>query len=179
MHPLACDRATLIPLLFRETDRAQRMKAPLSLMALSPFELGMVNRLDRTANCEDAMGQIAERASRFLRSYDLIGRIALDEFLLALPDCDGFNASVVAARLRKDLFAKPLRIARQQIQFSASFGVATSFGRSPIVVMREAESALQAARMEAPGSIHCYASCPETEDEAAELLLPSAHSIAT
>ena len=58
MDPLGYDRATLIPLLFRETDRSQRMRAPLCLMAICPFELSLITGLNRTAVCEDAMRQI-------------------------------------------------------------------------------------------------------------------------
>jgi hypothetical protein len=59
----------------------------------------------------------------------------------------------LAERLRIDLFAERVRIAGQQIQLSACFAVASSNNRSPIVVLREMEAALQSARANGPWAI--------------------------
>jgi hypothetical protein len=73
----------------------------------------------------------------------------------------------LAERLRIDLFAEPVQIARQQISLSACFAVTSSNGRPPIVVLREVESALQSAREEGPGSIRCLFNGAEIENEVA------------
>jgi diguanylate cyclase (GGDEF)-like protein len=151
------DRAELIATLFRETDRAQRMKTPLCLIALCIVELDEVNRLSGVSACDDAIRQIAERTKRILRSYDLSGRAAFNEILLALPGCGHMDAAILADRLRISFIAAPFHVARQEIALSACFGVASSDGRSPIVMLREAESAMQSAREKGPGSIHYFA----------------------
>jgi two-component system, cell cycle response regulator len=161
----AYDRADLISALFRETDRAQRMKTTLSLIVFCIVELSEVKNQQGAAACDEAIRQISERATRLLRSYDLLGRLAFNEFLVALPGCDGFNAATLAERLRIHIFTAPFYADQVQIPLSGCFGVASSNGRSPIVVLREAESAMQSASAKGPGSIHCFAAWSETANE--------------
>jgi hypothetical protein len=64
---------------------------------------------------------------------------------------------MLAERLRMDVFSVPLRIGRETVRLSACFGLATSLGRSPVVVLREAEQALGLARQAGPETIQCFA----------------------
>jgi two-component system, cell cycle response regulator len=164
----AYERARLISALFRETDRAQRMKSPLSLIALCIVELDQINHQYGPAACTDLIRQVTERAARLLRSYDLIGRPTFNELLFALPGCDAFNATMLAERLRIRVFAAPFHLAQQQIPLSACFGVASSNGRSPIVVLREAEASMQSARAEGPGSIACFTVSPHDPERSSQ-----------
>jgi len=63
---------------------------------------------------------------------------------------------MLAKRLRVDVFSQPVQLPGKQIQLSACFGIASSNGRSPVVVLREAEKALSAANDRGTGSIHCF-----------------------
>jgi two-component system, cell cycle response regulator len=171
----AYDRADLISALFRETDRAQRMKTPLSLISFCIVELDQINHQFSAAACDDAIRQISERTTRLLRSYDLLGRLAFNELFLALPGCDSFNAATLAERLRIHVFAAPFHAAQQQIPLSACFGIASSNGRSPIVVLREAQRAMQSAEAKGPGSIHCSSACSETAGQAGQHLILTPH----
>ncbi|HWT65754.1 MAG TPA: hypothetical protein VN151_06535, partial [Terracidiphilus sp.] len=47
-------------------------------------------------------------------------------------------------------------IADEVVRLSACFGISTSDGRSPVVVLREAEMSLQAAKLTGPESIQCF-----------------------
>ncbi len=149
------NRSTLLSMLFRETDRVQRLKIPMTLLLFDLDDFGHWNgRLGHEA-CDDLLCQTAERISRQLRSYDLLGRAGNDEFLVALPGCDQNYAVKLAERLRKEAFSTPFHVAGALIRLSACFGIAGSDGRSPVVVLREAEAALQHARHAGPESIHC------------------------
>ena len=152
MRTDAYDRSDLISLLFRETDRAQRMKTPLSLVAFCVFAMELDCR-HRTAPSDDAIRQVAERTRQLVRTYDDLGRIGFDRFLLVLPGCDTFDAMALTERLRIDLFSNPPFIAQQRVLLSACFGIASSNGRSPIVAIREVECALKSAIEKGPGSI--------------------------
>jgi hypothetical protein len=66
---------------------------------------------------------------RLLRTYDLFGRPRTDAFLIGLPGCNLHNAVILAERIRQ--------------------------GRSPLVVLREVERALQRARENGSDSIQC------------------------
>jgi two-component system cell cycle response regulator len=167
------NRETMLAMLFRETDRVQRMKSSLSLLLLDIDDFGHWNSRLGNGACDDLLCQVAGRITRLLRSYDILGRPGKDEFLLALPGCTGVNAVMLAERIRTEVFAVPYRIGADSIRLSACFGIATSTGRSPVVVLREAEQALQWARTAGPESIQCYGDCPHPADPPVTYLSPS------
>jgi diguanylate cyclase (GGDEF)-like protein len=111
--------------------------------------------------CDELLRQVVGRTTRLLRSYDLLGRPGMDEFLVVLPGCSTVNAVMLAERLRLDVFSMPFRVAGESIRLSACVGIATSHGRSPVVVLREAEQALLVAKATGPESIQCSGDFPE------------------
>lgn len=146
-------RDELIATLFRETDRAQRMKTPLALILIGIDEWETWRlRFDQRV-LDDAALEIAGRVARFLRCYDAVGRYGDGEFVLVLPGCTSFNAVSMAERLSQDAFGSSLRLHNEEIRFSACFGVAGSGGRSPLVVLRNAEQAFKIATARGAGSI--------------------------
>ena len=149
------NRETMVEMLFRETDRVQRMQSSLCLVLFDIDDFGHWNsRLGATA-CDDLLCLVVTRANRLLRSYDLLGRVGKDEFLAALPGCSSVNAAMLAERMRLEVFSLPFRLEGESIRLSACFGIAASQGRSPVVVLREAERALQCAKACGPESIEC------------------------
>ncbi len=101
---------------------------------------------------------------RILRSYDLLGRTGKDEFLLALPGCCTINAAMMAERLRIEVFGEPFMVpslAKHEpgeampVKLTACCAVASSRGRSPVVVLREAEQTMALAKRSGPGTIRC------------------------
>ena len=153
-------RETMLTLLFRETDRVQRLRGALCLMVFDIDDFAHWNReLGREA-CDGLLREVSARTGRLLRSYDLLGRMGADEFLLALPGCGTANAAMLAERLRIEVFGEPfaVKVGRTEaasVRLTASFGIAASRGRSPVVVLREAEQALALARQAGPDTIRC------------------------
>ncbi len=154
-------RDTILSLLFRETDRVQRMNTALSVILLDIDDFGHWNSRLGPAACDELLIRVAERIGKLLRSYDLLGRVGKDEFLSVLPGCSAINAILLAERMRTEVFAAPFSLGGHSIRLSACCGIASSQGRSPIVVLREAEEALRVAREFGPETIHCGAGCPE------------------
>jgi len=154
------NREALLGMLFRETDRVQRMKSSLCLILFDVDDFGHWNSTLGAAACDDLLCQVVSRTNRLLRSYDLLGRVGKDEFLVAMPGCGNMNAEMLAERLRQEVFSEPYFLG-ESIRVSACFGIASSHGRSPVVVLREAEQALQCAKAEGPESIHCFRESPE------------------
>ena len=150
------NRETLLAMLFRETDRVQRMKSSLCMILFDIDDFGHWNSRLGSDACDDLLCQVVGRTTRLMRSYDLLGRPGMDEFLVALPGCTPVNAVMLAERLRIDVFCSPFRVAGESIRLSACFGIASSQGRSPVVVLRDAEQALQSAKAAGPESIHCF-----------------------
>ena len=108
-------RDELVSALFCETDRAQRMKMPLALIAI-----GLVDCVRRQAELGENLvrrGSDARSSSgllRLLRCYDSVGRIADGEFVLILPGCSLFNAKTLAERLRDEVFESTGRGQRRE-----------------------------------------------------------------
>ena len=150
------NRETLLSMLFRETDRVQRLKTPLSLLLFDIDDFGHWNSRVGADACDELLCQVTARSTSLLRSYDLIGRTGKDEFLLALPGSGSANAVALAERLRAEVFREPFRVAGESIRLSACFGIAYSRGRSPMVVLREAEQALIRAKNSGAESIECF-----------------------
>ena len=164
------NRATLVALLFRETDRAQRMKTPLSLLGFDVDDFGHWNAQLGAEACDALLRGVAARARRVFRSYDLFGRSGEDEFLAVLPGCTTYDATLLAERLRSEVFSEPFHVYDCAVLLSACFGIACSGGRSPVVVMREAELALREAKATGPEIIRCF----RTSEDAGEEPVPFA-----
>ena len=164
------NRETILSMLFRETDRVQRMKSSLCVILFDIDDFGHWNSRLGSADCDGLLRQTVARAGRLLRSYDLLGRAGKDEFLIGLPGCTTVNAQMLVERLRSEVFSTPFRVAGEAIRLSACFGIATSLGRSPLVVLREAEQALQTAKAAGPESIQCAEESPQSPASAAGFL---------
>jgi len=155
------NRETMLSMIFRETDRVQRMNSSLCMILFDIDDFGHWNSRLGTDACDDLLCQVVARTARLLRSYDILGRPGMDEFLIALPGCSTVNAVMLAERLRIDVFCTPFRVNGDAVRLSACFGIAASGGRSPIVVLREAEQALLVAKASGPESIQCAGDFPE------------------
>lgn len=163
-------RDELIRTVFRETDRAQRMKTALSIILCGADGL---ERLAATLPCAKMARveeQISARVLRVLRCYDTAGWYGDGELGLVLPGCNSFSAVATAERLNSVVFGSPFRAGDEDVALTACFGVAGSGGRSPLVVIRNAENALSMARQRGPGSIERCAY--DAEPDPATLLMP-------
>jgi diguanylate cyclase (GGDEF)-like protein len=165
------NRETILAMLFRETDRVQRMNGSLCMILFDIDDFGHWNARLGASACDELLCQVVSRTARLLRSYDLLGRSGKDEFLVALPGCSTVSALMLAERLRLEVFAPPFRVAGESLRLTACFGIASSQGRSPVVVLREAEQALQWAKEIGPESIQCFSG--QTHDAPASLALLS------
>jgi diguanylate cyclase (GGDEF)-like protein len=150
------NREALLTHLFRETDRVQRLNSSLCLVLFDIDDFGHWNSRLGVEACDELLRMVVRRTSRMLRSYDVLGRPGQDEFLMVLPGCAAENALMLADRLRMDVFSTPFIVDDESIRLSACFGVAVSHGRSPVVVLREAETALQRAREAGPENIKLF-----------------------
>ncbi|KAA6460878.1 diguanylate cyclase [Acidobacteria bacterium AB60] len=158
----AYNRATLLSLLFRETDRAVRSGTSLCGILFDIDDFGHWNARLGSQACDSLLIQSVVRIHRLLRSYDLLGRMGSDDFLAVLPGCSPINAVLLAERLR-DSFAEPVHVAGTAVRLSACFAVAASQGRSPVVLLRELQGALSLARETGPETIQSATDCPAAQ----------------
>jgi diguanylate cyclase (GGDEF)-like protein len=158
------NRETMLSMMFRETDCVQHMNSSLCMILFDIDDFGHWNSRLGSETCDELLCEVVTRTSRLLRSYDLLGRAGKDEFLIALPGCSSVNAVIMAERLRMDVFSTPFRVNGDAIRLSACFGIASSKGRSPVVVLCESEQALLVAKASGPESIQCAGDFPEPND---------------
>lgn len=147
-------REAILDLIFKETDRVQRMQTPVSILLLDVDKFTDLN-LKYNSNVADMLLKLlANRLRRQLRSYDALGRYADDEFVVVLPGCSAAEAAVKAERIRLAVANRPFIVHGNEIPITACLSVAASSGRSPLIVLREAERALTLAKQQGPNSIH-------------------------
>ena len=163
-------RAALLATLFRETDRVQRSKQPLSLVLFAIDDSEHWTARLAKPQWSKVLRTIVERIGGSLRSYDTFGQTGAQEFLLILPGCSILNATLLAERLRGEAFTTPIVAENDSLLLTACFGIATSEGRSPIVVLREAEVALQRAQEGGLESIETFTNSLLGEIEPIEFL---------
>lgn len=149
------NREALLSLIFQETDRVQRMKTDLCLILMDLDGFSRINHEYGYEAGDSVLTELANRFRRQLRSYDLIGRCGEDEFLLAAPGCCRESAVTLAERIRETTLARPFAVGVEATTLTASFGIAASRGRSPLVVLREAERALAEAKLGGKNCVRC------------------------
>ena len=141
------NREAMMRLLFQETDRVQRMRTPLTLMMIDLDKFSEINIEFGYGTGDAVLREFAQRLKRYLRSYDILGRCGEDEFLIGLPGCTAEQAEAMAERLQGWILEKPYHIHRDVFSVTASIGIASSRGRSPLIVLREVERALANAKV--------------------------------
>ena len=154
------NRGTMLTMLFRETDRVQRLHGSLCLVLFAIDDLDYWNSELGRDTGDRLLQDAAARTGSMLRSYDLLGRTGHDEFLMALPGCSTVNAAMMAERLRMEVFGEPFLVQDGSnemipVRLTACCGVTSSRGRSPVVVLREVEKTLALSRQSGPDSIRC------------------------
>ena len=167
------NRETMLSMLFRESDIAQRMNSSLCIILFDIDDFGHWNsRLGANA-CDELLCQIVGRTSRLLRTYDLLGRPGMDEFLIPFRAVAPRMLACWRSGFAPRFFCSPFHVGAESIRLSACIGIATSQGRSPMVVLREAEKALQIAKNAGPESIQCFNNCTQTRAAPFAFLSPT------
>ena len=149
-------REAMLDLLFQETDRVQRLHTPLSLMLLDIDRFTQLNLRHSFALGDKMLPLLMSRVRNQLRSYDIIGRVGEDEFLIAMPGCIRLHAEQQGERLRQSIARRPFTVEGTDLHVTVSLGVAESQGRSPLIVLREAERALAAAKLQGRDCVRAY-----------------------
>ncbi len=156
-------REAMLDLLFQETDRVQRLRTPLSLLLLDVDRFSALNLRHGCVLGDKVLPLLISRVRNQLRSYDMVGRVDEDEFLLALPGCVLAHAEQQANRLRQSIARRPFVIDGVEVQITVSIGAAESLGRSPLVVLREAERALALAKQRGRNCAVAYTQSAATQ----------------
>jgi diguanylate cyclase (GGDEF)-like protein len=86
-----------------EIARTRRHGRAFSVLLIDVDRFKAINDLHGHAAGDDALRRVAARIETTVRIQDKVGRFGGDEFLLLLPETDGFEALQVAAHLRETI----------------------------------------------------------------------------
>lgn len=146
-------REAILDLIFKETDRVQRQQTPVSIVLLDVDDFTNLNMKYNSNVADRLLKLLANRLRRQLRSYDALGRYADDEFAIMLPGCTASEAAAKAEKIRLAVANRPFMVEGNEISMTACLSVAVSLGRSPLIVLREAERALSLAKQQGHNSV--------------------------
>ena len=122
--------------------------------------------IDRFRQVNDSLGQvvgdsllreIAQRLAGALRGGDVVGRLAGDQFMVVLPQCDAHGVEIVCQHLRDQLI-RPCRFDSVELTPSVSVGISLypENGRDIDTLVRHAEFALSHAKANGSSGIHFF-----------------------
>ncbi len=115
----------------RLLDRSGGNAKPVSALMFDIDHFKVVNDSWGHGVGDEVLREVAGRASRNLRNFDLVARLGGEEFVVIMPDTDMAQAMLVAERLRKRIAETSFEVTApvQKIDVTISIGVAVTDGR--------------------------------------------------
>ncbi|HZW02311.1 MAG TPA: GGDEF domain-containing protein, partial [Anaerolineaceae bacterium] len=108
----------------REFERSLRYGSPLSLIMLDADDLKVVNDHYGHLAGDQLLEMVADRCQEVLRTVDILGRYAGDEFVILLPETNRKGAVAAAERLCKNVADRVLPASEGNFRTSISIGIA-------------------------------------------------------
>jgi diguanylate cyclase (GGDEF)-like protein len=132
----------------KEYQRAVRTGGALSLILLDIDNFKIVNDTHGHAFGDKVLQAVAKEMEDGLRSYDLLGRIGGEEFLIASPGSTLDDAAGLAERIRLKIKGRKIPNRTEEITVTVSAGV-TSFNErdgKAEAILKRADDALYLAK---------------------------------
>ena len=130
-----------------EVARSARTGTPLALAMLDLDHFKNVNDTFGHSVGDEMLRHFARLVDDESRSYDIVGRLGGEEFLLIAPETDLEEAAIVAERIRTRVAAEPLRMNGEPIPMTVSIGVTElTDGEDIDALLLRADAAMYAAK---------------------------------
>ncbi|MGA7353122.1 MAG: GGDEF domain-containing protein [Acidobacteriaceae bacterium] len=159
------NREAILDMLGREIARSTRENGTTAVLLADLDHFKSINDRFGHPIGDEVLRETARRFLRAVRTYDLVGRLGGEEFLVILGGCAAKEAMARADQLRRSIEASPVSTACGPIPLTISIGVlpAREWGYPPREdVLRQVDVALYAAKAE--GRNRCSLAVPP-EDE--------------
>jgi diguanylate cyclase (GGDEF)-like protein len=132
----------------REVERANRFGRMLAVLVLDLDHFKDVNDTYGHAAGDAVLGEFARRIRVGLREVDVAFRQGGEEFVVLLPETDGYGGAIVAERLGAAVRGRPVQVDDDQIPMTVSIGVAVfpEHGETAQQVLAAADKALYQAK---------------------------------
>ncbi|MDX1537173.1 tetratricopeptide repeat-containing diguanylate cyclase [Arsukibacterium sp.] len=125
-------------------NRRQRGECSLLIFDIDLFK--QINDKHGHAAGDKVLSAIAQCCQTQIRQQDILARIGGEEFALFLPGCGLADAEEIAEQCRQSLEQLVIPFDDQQIQITASFGVAASSTADFDSLLKQADDALYQAK---------------------------------
>jgi diguanylate cyclase (GGDEF)-like protein len=142
------NRRAVFELLTTEIERTRRKKAHLGVVAVDLDHFKVVNDTYGHAAGDEVLKEAVRRMQSSIRSYDVIGRVGGEEFIVVAPDIEADELAMLAERMRRSVSETPIPInVTTQVAVTASLGYALfREGGDADTLTRRADSAVYAAK---------------------------------
>lgn len=134
----------------RLLERAVDSNKPVSVLMFDIDHFKVVNDTYGHDVGDEVLKEVANRASRNLRTFDLVARMGGEEFLVILPDTDGDAAALVAERLRERIGDQPFKVSHPvgalPVTVSIGFTNGGGAGDTAESLIKRADDALYQAK---------------------------------
>jgi diguanylate cyclase (GGDEF)-like protein len=141
-----------------EVMRARRYSYGLGLALLDLDQLRLVNEAGGQAAVDAALRAASTACGKVLRPFDIVGRLGDDEIVALMPHVSAAEAGEAGRRLRDAVGALRIDCGEVELGITACVGVSAIEHLTDEMLsrlLREAESALRAARQHGPGRVVC------------------------
>lgn len=142
------NRRAFLSLSSHTVNLSQRYGRDFSIVMMDSDSLKTVNDAHGHEAGDALLKAMVGHAQQELRRPDLLARYGGDEFVLLLPDTNAEGARLTAERIRERINTTPLTIGDQQVEITASMGVASypEHGNDYDQVFEAADTALYASK---------------------------------
>jgi len=120
------NRETIMSLLTRELARADQEGWPVGVVLADVYRLERVNEIYGRKAGDALLQEVAGRIHAVIRSYDRIGRLGEDEFLVVLPGCNLAQTTRVTEKLNRSLGKGPVSVSDVEVPLSVTFGLSAT-----------------------------------------------------
>lgn len=130
-----------------QVQRSMRLKNSCFIIMMDIDHFKKINDTYGHTTGDKVLENIAQRMKHLTRPYDLIGRYGGEEFIMLISDLDKQALLNVVERIRLSINENPIEIERNNINVSASFGVADATALDDFETgIKLADSALYTAK---------------------------------
>ena len=120
------NRAAILERLGGEIERSGRETTSTAVILIDLDHFKLVNDTYGHAAGDQVLKESAERMTKAVRGYDLVGRYGGEEFLIVAPQCDLRRGFELAERIRLRIAATPVVIGQNTLAVTASLGITLS-----------------------------------------------------
>jgi diguanylate cyclase (GGDEF)-like protein len=141
------NRRAIMERLESELARGSRQNSPTAVIECDVDLFKRVNDSLGHAAGDAVLREIAQRVLGGLRTYDSLGRIGGEEFLVVAPNCDLESALALAERLRAAVADEPIDAGGTSLDVTISLGASASVANDTAdTIIARADAALYSAK---------------------------------